>query len=267
MPMKIGRAGSFIFSVFLSAFQAAGAAPPRLNVHADFLLSARLQMEKESPVDGLFKRLVSNGDETAIPELRAAFETSDDDRDKQVIASVLLSERIYDKRYYELLVEHAKPAIESDCPFPILRDDNGKLLKGKYTQDFLAWAASKHLDPHAAAERTLYEDPTEVRMLAAAGVRDANSLLLAGLKSPNSFVVAISAKGLAKDQDLDAVQPIVEACEKASPADAELIAKALVYFPTEGAQKAAERFIPNPILLNSLREKAKREGTRGLFGY
>lgn len=227
----------------------------------------KVQTFGEKSVNELLGDLITKGDKTALPPLRQAFEDSNSKLEKQTIASTLLSYGDKDIRFLEYLAGFAKTAIESDMPFPIAFDSQGSAIRGQYSSEFVAWAARNRIDPHKAAEEAMFGQPGDVLFLASAVDSRAFDLLLRGLEAKNYFVVANAARGLARLQDARAIRPIIEACKRAPPELARLIAEALVYFDDPEAQAAAERFILNKAVLNELRQRAKERGVKAIFGF
>jgi hypothetical protein len=243
--------GSLVFCQIAPASQPTTAARPQLH---------------SSRVDELFKAL-ANGDRTVVPELNGAFNHVADPEEKGIIASFLLSSGISDSRYFEYLASRARAALEHPVPSPLLFDAQGNLVKGKFNPRYLSWCKKRRIAPDSFAYKALYGPAGEVYSLAASGDPRGFDLLLEALRSDNYVLAAIAAKGLAKIHDSKAIDPLIEACKKAPPDGAEAIAWGLVYFDDPKAQTAAEKFFVHKSALDAVRQDAKVQGLKGLFGY
>jgi hypothetical protein len=205
--------------------------------------------------------LLKRRDAAAVAELERRFAASANRQDKQRIAEVLLSRRQADQPYFDFLAGFARQAVASDAPFPYGYDAAGKLIPGKFSPEFIAWAAAKKVEPASAVPKVFVEYPTDVYLLALTGDPRGAEIFLKGLGSANYMVVYRSAFGLAKLQAKGAIPGIVAAAERAPGEAGELIARTLVLFDDPVAQAAAERLIKNKQLLQALRSNAQRELT------
>ena len=196
-----------------------------------------------------------------------AFEKSTDRREKQRIASNLLSFGVRDKVYLDYLLKFAKPAIESKMPYPFPFDSEGRGVKGKLSPELIAWAERNKLDPKTAASIAFIQLPRDVMYLSMAGDSRAFDLLLKGLQSRNYMVAFRASQGLAKLQDRRAIRPIIQASQRAPAEAAHFIAEPLAFFDDAEAQAALEEFIRNKALLDSIRKRAKERGVKGIFGF
>ncbi len=212
-------------------------------------------------------RLTQLGDKKAIPALKGAFERVEDKHKEQTIARALVALAEEDEFYWNFLVQYAKVAIESDMPFPLPFDSKGRGIKGKLSLEFLAWAEENKVDPKVAAETGLYEMSHDVKVLAMAGDPRAFDLLLRGLESKNYLIASYAAQGLAKLQDKRAIRPIIQASKMAPAEAADFIARPLVFFDDPEAQRAAEEFIQNKVILDSLRKRAKEKDAYRFFHF
>jgi hypothetical protein len=205
--------------------------------------------------------LLKRQDAGAVVELGRRFAASAVKLDKQKIAEVLLSRRQGDQPYFDFLAGFARQAVASDAPFPYGFDAAGKLIPGKFSAEFLAWAAARKVEPANAVPKVFAEYPMDVYLLALTGDPRGTELLLKGLASPNFLVAYRSAFGLAKLQAKGAIPAIIAAADRAPGEGSELIARTLVLFEDPAAQAAAERLIKNKQLLQALRSNAQRELT------
>jgi hypothetical protein len=205
--------------------------------------------------------LLKRRDASAVAELKRRFAITADKTDKQKIAVILLSRQQGDQPYFDFLAGYARQAVASDAPFPYGYDAAGKLIPGKFSPQFLAWATEKKVAPESAVPKVFLEQPMDVYLLALTGDSRGTEIFLKGLDSPNFLVVYRSAFGLAKLRFKPAIPAIIKAAERVPGDGSELIARALVLFDDAEAQAAAERLIKDKQLLAALRGNAQRELT------
>lgn len=177
----------------------------------------------------------------AIPSLKEWFARSQDEEMKAELAFALVSLRDPDNRYWDFLLNLAKPASESDAPFP---SGNSKEKPG-LSPEFVAWAKAHQLSADEAAT-AVYELPLKLVPLAKTGDPRGIPLLRKALQSPNLMIQGVGANGLAKAQDKGAVALIIEACKKA-PTDfaAHALADSLIYFDDSQAESEFHHYFPD----------------------
>src|SRR5215471_11655203 len=185
----------------------------------------------------------------AIAAMKQQFGVTQETLMKQALASGLVRLGDTDDLYWNFLVDHAKPAIESDAPFPSAFDTEGKLVRGQLSNEFVAWAKAHNMSPETASNVHVYELPVDLTFLAVTGDARGLPMLKRALSSRNYFIQGVAAKGLAKLRDTNSVPEIIAACRNAPAQVAELIARALVFFDDPRAQSAAETFITNKRVL------------------
>jgi len=207
-------------------------------------------------VDSIVKNL---GREQAIPILEDLFAHSEYIGIKERIASALYRLGDKDGAYWEFMLAQAKDAARSTAPYPYAYDAQGKMQRS-YSPEFIAWAKAWGVTPENA-EAATWEDYRSVLLVATAGDRRALPVLRQALKSPNSLIASVAAKGLAQLQDRESVAAIIKACERAPADAAALIASALVYFDDARAQSAADQFLPAETA-KTLRAYAREHGDK-----
>lgn len=188
-------------------------------------------------------RLVRKSDWEGI---RTLFRGLDDGPGKMKFASNLMELGVKDEEYFRYLAERAQVAIERDVPFPMKFDENGKVIRGEMSEAFLAWCDKHQIEPGERVSTFIYKDPVPVMILAQSGDPRALPLLLRGLASPNFYIVAKAAHGLGLIGDARAIDPLVQAIEKAPEEVRLLLVMELGYFDHPEAHAALERFIPDP---------------------
>jgi len=199
----------------------------------------------------------------AIPILKEKFLRTQNTFDKAKIAEALVKLGDTDQTYWDFLVGTATLAVESDAPNVMDVDAKGK--SSGLSPKFAAWAAAHNLSPNEAAENAEYFLPGEVAMLGLTGDRRAIPLLRQALQSPNYFIEAQAANGLAQLGDESSIPLIVSACKEAPAEVASVLAHALVYFDDPQAQRAVDTYIPRDIA-KSLRDH-RAAGKHGPFDY
>ena len=214
---------------------------------------------------GSLIRIVQARAMEAIPVFKLQFATNADPAMKQALASALVRLGNSEPMYWDFLAARARKAIENDAPFASMFDARGNSIPGQLSPAFLAWAKAHDQSPDKARADQFYLLPADVTLLAVTGDARGLALLRRGLLSPNYFIQAVAAKGLAYMQDQDSIPAIIEACVKA-PAEARgLIAPALCFFDGPQANTAAERFIADRPYLDELRKLRKEKGPTALF--
>lgn len=182
----------------------------------------------------------------AIPTLKEQFSRGQDPLVKARIASALVKLGDKDDIYWDFLVKQVTPAVESDAPDFMNFDPQAKTGAGP-SPDFVAWANAHNVPPNgpngSAAEDVMVWFPGKVLLLGLTGDRRAIPLLRQALLSPNHMVENAAAIGLAEIHDRDSIPLIIEACKKAPPAAAGLIAESLIYFDDAEAQSAVDTYV------------------------
>lgn len=200
-----------------------------------------------------------------IPILKEHFDRSSKWLTKPKSAAALIRLGVRDDVYWEFLAKQASAAVESEVPFPLMFDSQGKVVKEALSPEFLSWAKTHSKAANEAAYAQFYEIPGSVLLLGM--TRDARALAIfrKGMSSPNYYVQAFSARGLAKMKDADSISIIIEACEKAPSDVAMLIAQSLLAFNDPRASTAAERFITDTEFLKALRRSMAEKGMDATF--
>ncbi|MFL6445560.1 MAG: HEAT repeat domain-containing protein [Candidatus Sulfotelmatobacter sp.] len=223
------------------------------------------RMEAPAGLESLMNR-AAEGDSGAIPDLEKMYDLlPEDDNYRGNIASLLVTRKVTNPRYWNHLVQDATSAIDSDMPDPTALDGTGKQVPRKLSEKFREWCKRRHLDANRAAERAIYGLPGQIWPLAASGDPRGFPLLMKGLQSQNSYVASISALGLAHIGDPRAILPIQQRCEKAPEFAAKTIGLGLLYFEGAKAEQAARRCISDEEFITTIREDAKKRGRAAFF--
>ncbi len=206
------------------------------------------------------ERIAKAHDVEMIPVLEKQFVAASEEVDhKGVIASALV--RLGDKNdiYWNYLIEQATEAIDSGLPFPAARDSQGVPIRGQLSPEFNAWVKARNIPPEAVGD-LVYSLPGKVITLAETGDPRGIPLLRRALESPNPFMAAYAAEGLALIPDNASVPLIIAVCKRSYPDVSELIAESLIYFDDAKAQRAADLYLPKEVA-RSLREARARGRT------
>ena len=182
----------------------------------------------------------------AVPILKEQFARSQDRLVQTKIASAIVRLGDKDDIYWDFLVKQVTPALESDGPDFMNFDPQAKTGAGP-SPEFIAWAKAHNAPPNGpngtAAEDAMYWFPGKVMLLGLTGDHRAIPLLRQALLSPNHMIETAAANGLAEIQDKESIPLVIEACKKAPPAAAALIAESLVYFDDAEAQSAVDTYV------------------------
>ena len=189
----------------------------------------------------------------AIPALKEQFGRNQDTLTRTKLASALVRLGTDDPAYWDFLIQQATTAVQS--PEPRLFDAQGNVVPKKLSPTFLEWSRTSNVSPDP-----VYELPLRVRLLGETADPRAVPLLRQGLYSPNYFIQAAAARGLADIQDKDSIPLIIAACQRGSSEAAAAIALSLVYFDDPHAQNVLETYVPGETV-KALRA-AKAQGLR-----
>jgi hypothetical protein len=209
----------------------------------------------------VIRRLIDLADPEVMPDLRDAFSRETQPLARQSLAAALVRLGDPDSQYFDYLAAWARDAVSSDLPYPCGLS-RGTMPGGRaeLPLEFIAWARAHSVALSDALRRAAIELPAAVEALGEAADPRALALLLRGLSSPNTCIIQTSAFGLARLHDTTAVEPIIRASKTLRPNERRLTGKALLYFDTHGAQRAAESIIADPVLVRSWGIEVKRRG-------
>jgi HEAT repeat protein len=200
----------------------------------------------------------------AVPILEEQFSRSQDPLVKAKIASALVKLGDKDDIYWDFLAKQASSALESDAPDFMNFDSQSNTAAGP-SAEFVAWAKAHNVSPESAGNDSIYWLPGKVLLLGLSGDPRAIPLLRRALLSPNHMIENAAATGLAELQDKDSIPFIIDACKKAPPAAAALIAESLIYFDDAEAKKAVDTYVTEG-RAKTLRE-ARAQGKRTPLSY
>jgi HEAT repeat protein len=223
-------------------------AQPKPDLEA---LLARIAGDKVDYAD-LYQIESQPPDSKILPALRAAFERCKLKEDKQYTALTLIGLGDDSDRYFEFLATFATEAVEDMAPMAIR-------VRGQFTPEFEAWCEQNHKDPKSTAARQLYEQPTDVWILARAQDQRALKIFRRGLESPNLLIVARSIEGLGRLGDVKAV-PIIAKLAQGRPFDERfLIAGTLPWFSSVDAGRLFEALMPEQTHRDFLRRQVQMQ--------
>lgn len=205
------------------------------------------------------------GEKRAAKILEKAFDKAKDVDAKRTIANSLIELGNKDDKYWDFLAARARARVEDDMPMPMAYGTNGKAIKGKFADDYLAWCKKKGIEPESMTMDAFYASQNDILAISKTKDRRAIPILMKGLQSPNHMVVMRSAEGLASLQHEEAADGIIAACERLPAESAGTIARYLVFFKSPKAQAAAEKFIKKEQTLKTWRDKAKNGGADKLL--
>lgn len=209
----------------------------------------------------VIRRLIDLADRGVMPALRDSFSRETQPLTRQSLAAALVRLRDPDSQYFEYSAAWARDAVSSDLPYSCGLN-RGPTLEGRteFPLEFIAWARAHNVTLSDALRRAAIELPAAVEALGEAADHRALAILLRGLSSPNGCIVRTSAFGLARLHDSIAVETIIKACNTLRLEERPLTAKALLYFHSRRAQRAAESIIGDSVLVRRWRIEVKRRG-------
>jgi HEAT repeat protein len=188
-----------------------------------------------------------------VANLKENFVNTKDERHKAQIASALIGLGDKDDIYWDFLLRLETSLLEGEVSSAVKSDSQGKPIEGPSSYE--AWAKQ---DREFNEMLTFVETVAETRD--PRGIR----LLRRALSSPNSETQNIAASGLARAQDKDSVQLIIDVCKNAPPDVASVIAaNALVYFDDPRAQSAVDQYLSKDAAKFSRAQKADGIGPLG----
>jgi HEAT repeat protein len=226
-----------------------------------------LQQHFHGPPFPLFviRRFIELGDPLVISALEGAFAQETSEITRQFLAAALVSLGDPDPQYYNYVASAAAAAVASDLPLPV-RLGGPKAADSalpSFTAAFASWVERHGGETATAMRRATFDLPAAVEALGESGDPRSFSILIRGLNSPNILVVMAAALGLARLHDDRAVPAIIAACERLPAEEGKLVAKALLYFATPAAQRAAERLVADPARIKRWRADVDRLGWKG----
>lgn len=206
-------------------------------------LLARLYGGDRSPA--LFYSLEEQPpDPRTLPGLRAAFQRTKRQQDKELIAATLIRLGEKSDEYFNYLSALARDAIADAAPF-FLKYDHGSAVRGAFDEGFLNWCALNHKVPKDTAAAEFGSYPAIIRMLAYSEDKRASDTFEDGLQSSNPLIVTYSVEGLGRLHEIDALPLVEKALERAQPGDRSTIAAPLVWFGVPQAESLLARFVPD----------------------
>jgi HEAT repeat protein len=222
-------------------------------------LAKELNNDKRYPFEDLLQAKPG-----AVANAKKIYALTSDPELKQRLASILISIGVKDQIYREYLERAARKALADETPWPTQFNEKNEK---SWDPVFLEWCKKKELNPVTILEKAYYEIPNPWYFLAASGDPAFYDLFIEGLHSHNRMIAGTAAQGLAKLQDVRAIEPLI-AAGRQSLAEARFgIGESLLYFSDPKAQAAAEEFIntTDKTLLETLRRESKEKGVKGLF--
>lgn len=191
--------------------------------------------------------------------LEARFAEASDPLIKGKIANVLVRLHDPDEIYWMYLEKRAQDVLSSDPPNPFEFDANGKAVE-KPSAGVAEWANSHKLQPGEAFEDLIFRQPTVIFFVATANDSRGLQLLRKALSARNFWIKIAAAEGLAELQDRDSIPMIIDACSRSPREEAQVLARALVYFDDANAQRAVDKFVPAETAKELREERAHGQG-------
>lgn len=198
-----------------------------------------------------------------IRHAREVFDQSDDKTKKSQAAFLLVLHEAEDPRYLEFLLDNARKALEGDPPAVIAFDEEGRAVRGELSEEFIAWATERGLDPEVAAgERLSGGAAADVVMVAAVATTDRPAtvdLLLHALEARDPMIVVAAAEGLARLQVESARKRLVELTLSSGHDLAKSLALELLWYDDPETLAVAEKVLDDPELVAAARQQRALE--------
>lgn len=198
----------------------------------------------------------------ATPVLEEQFKRATDVDTKLSIASGLVKLKDRDRTYWNVLLEQATLAVNSDIPDSVFSESQGKAVM--LGPELKRWADAHNVSVNTAAHYARYDYPSKVLPLATTGDPRGIPLLRRALRCRNYLLVAWGAKGLAQIQDKHSIPLIIAAAQRAPTGYNSLSAESLVYFDDAQAQSAVDTDMTKD---RAKMAREERTRGRGVFGW
>lgn len=236
--MKVGRMFGLFLALSLLVNLVYGQSAHELT---DAAVKARILQTINALKEGTFYGPVTNEQVAQaeagqlIPILEEKFVHSQDVDIKARVAKALIELGDTSEAYWQLLVQQAKLAIESDAPSSWCYSPGNCTGHSAY----VAWARAHNAPENSQAEvalNWLLEERVQLVFNDSRGI----PLLREALKSPNSVVAWEGANGLTRAHDKNSIPLIVEACKRFhDPEEVRQIAETLMVFQGDPDARAA----------------------------
>jgi hypothetical protein len=147
------------------------------------------------------------------------------------------------KGNWQIMLDSARQVLRDVPPVPYSYNEFGKQDPAKVSPSFRQWAKAHRMSENAAQSVATMEEPMTILAIGSHGNRESIPILESALKSPNNYVKAMAARGLAEMHSEASVGQIIRACQESPRDAAEAIARSLALFDTSQAQAAAEKYL------------------------
>lgn len=198
-----------------------------------------------------------------LPALEQQFKRATEADKKAQVAEALVRLGDKDDLYWNYLLAEATAVVDSAIPDPFFLEPNGTRNIRKFSLEIEAWGRAHNLDPNSAAILALYEYPGKLFILGYTGDARGVPLLRRALRSSDSMIVTIAAKGLAQIHDKASIPFIIAAARSALAGLAPSIAESLVYFDNPDAQSTVDRYMTSEYAKDLRESRAQGMGPFG----
>lgn len=221
--------------------QRGGTATPQANALTSAIQS--VQSNDYAPYD--LQVIADHHFQAAIPLLRQRFSEAKDDELKGKLAVVLLElgDSAHKEDYFRYLQNSAKPAVDSDEPWPYAFGPDGSDTKVS-SPAFLDWVRRNHTTTDASEKKAFFTDPMRVALLSGCPDVRAVPLLLRALHSPNYILRAQASEGLFRLEGKDAAPAILSAAAATPNLQRRLILRPLLQSANPSIRAQAQKLEP-----------------------
>ena len=182
--------------------------------------------------------------ERAIPVLEAYFARAREAELRSEIASVLVSLGDKDPKYFDLILQEARSAVDADPPDPFVRRVGSNSQMPCTSDDFLDWAKKRSLSSEIACRQAASEIPQKLRALADSGDLRGIPELEKALRAKSSLIRGLAAQGLVLTGDREAVTSVIEAVAHAPKDEARNLAQTLIESDDPRAESVVHQYVP-----------------------
>ena len=180
----------------------------------------------------------------AIPVLEAYFARAHEAELRSEIASVLVSLGDKDPKFFDLILQEARSAVDADPPDPFARRVGSNSQMPCSSDDFLDWARTRGLSPKRACRQAASEIPQKLRALADSGDWRGIPELEKALRAKSPLIRGLAAQGLVLTGDREAVTSVIDAVARAPQDEASELAQTLIESDDPRAESVVHQYVP-----------------------
>lgn len=198
----------------------------------------------------------------AIPILEAYFARAREAELRSEIASVLVSLGDKDPKFFDLILQEARSAVDADPPDPFANGQGSNSQMPCSSDEFFDWAKKRGLSPERACRQAASDIPQKLRALADSGDRRGIPELQKALRARSSLIRGLAAQGLVLTGDREAVTSVLDAVAQAPQDEASNLAQTLIESDDPRAESVVHQYVPEINFQEAREFHAKRAQLR-----